>query len=83
MLPLEFESCSLQPPEPIVPFSESPPILPVAVTGMSELIRPKEVCEVRLKPASGMPTRIDENEVLRSMSRQPFGGRDETEIAPF
>ena len=35
MLPLESVSRSWQPPEPIVPFSVSPPMVPVAVTGSS------------------------------------------------
>jgi hypothetical protein len=48
MLPLEFVSWSWQPPEPIVPVKVSPPMLPVAVTGNSEEILPKEVCAERL-----------------------------------
>ena len=48
MLPLEFVNCSLQPPEPIVPFSESPPIEPLEVTGKSELILPKDVRAITL-----------------------------------
>jgi fumarate hydratase class II len=69
----------------MVPFSESPPILPVEVTGNSEEMRPKEVLAVRLYPKpSGTRTRMDENEVLSDMSRQPLVGRIAvTEIAPF
>lgn len=48
MLPLESVSCRRQPPDPIVPFRESPPMLPVAVTGKSEVMRPKEVWAERL-----------------------------------
>jgi hypothetical protein len=43
MLPLESVSWSWQPPEPIVPISVSPPMVPVAVTGSSEDTLPKEV----------------------------------------
>ena len=43
MLPLESVSRSWQPPEPIVPFKESLPILPVEVIGRSVVILPNEV----------------------------------------
>jgi len=43
MLPLESDSCNWQPPGPMVPERESPPMLPVAVIGNSEVTRPKEV----------------------------------------
>jgi hypothetical protein len=47
MAPLELVNWRRQPPpEPMVPLSESPPMLPVAVTGMSEVMRPNEVCDV-------------------------------------
>jgi len=48
MLPLELVSESWQPPEPMVPFRLSPPMLPVEVIGNSEEILPKEVRAVRL-----------------------------------
>ena len=48
MFPLESVSCSWQPPEPMVPFRVSPPMLPVEVTGNWEEIRPNEVLAVRL-----------------------------------
>src|SRR5215469_13506794 len=85
MLPFALLSCSVQPPEPMVPFSVSPPMLPVEVTGSSEEILPNDVCALRLYPRPcGTCTRIDENEVFSRMSRQPLGGRlDVTAIPPF
>src|SRR5207249_7208206 len=85
MLPFVSLSCSRQPPEPIVPFSVSPPMLPVEVTGSSDEILPNEVCAVRLYPRPcGTCTRIEENEVLSRTSRQPLAGRlAVTAIAPF
>src|SRR2546426_11339653 len=46
MLPLESVSWSWQPPEPIVPVSDSPPTVPVAVMGSSVETWPKEVREI-------------------------------------
>ncbi len=48
MLPLESVSCRRQPPEPMVPFRESPPMLPDAVTGKSDVMRPNDVWAERL-----------------------------------
>src|SRR2546428_4908239 len=42
MLPLESVSWSWQPPEPIVPVSDSPPTASAAVMGSSRATRPKE-----------------------------------------
>ena len=50
MLPLELDSSRVQAPLPMVPFRESPPMVPVAVTGSSELMRPNEVRAATLYP---------------------------------
>ena len=85
MLPFALVSCSWQPPEPMVPFNVSPPILPVEVTGNSEEIRPKDVRADRLYPTpSGIRTRMEEKEDLSEISPQPLAGRVAvTPIAPF
>ena len=85
MLPFELFSSSWHPPEPIVPFKESPPKFPVAVIGNSEETRPNVVCAVTLYPTpSGMCTRIKENDVFREISRHPLAGRVAvTAIPPF
>ena len=60
MLSLESDSCNWQPPGPMVPERESPPMLPVAVIGNSEVTRPKEVRALTLwRTPSGMATRMD------------------------
>jgi hypothetical protein len=48
MLPLASVSWSWQPPDPIVPFSISGAMLPTAVIGKSEEMRPKDVRAVTL-----------------------------------
>ena len=51
MLLFESVSESVQPPFAIFPFSDSPLISPVLVTGSSLLMRPNEVCVDKLYPA--------------------------------